>query len=83
MVQVPNAAEDKFEFYFFILQPLEVDESVVIFDELHFPADWTKEEMEYLGNLKINVQAFGAQTFELQSCFEAMTKAFPDHFNFN
>ena len=83
MVQVPNPSESEFVFYFFMLKPLEVEETVQIFNKLHFPVEWQEEEMNNLGNLKIKVQAFGAQTYELQSCFEAMTKAFPDHFNFN
>jgi len=83
MIQVPNAGEDTFEFYFIMLSPLQVDETVVVFDEIHFPSEWGNEEMENLGQLKIKVQAFGAQTFELESCFEAMTKSFPEHFNFN
>ncbi len=82
MIQVPNAAEGIYEFYFLMLKPLEVGESVMIFDKVLFPSEWNKTDMEYLGELKINVQAFGSQTFELSSCFEAMTKAFPDHFNF-
>ena len=83
MVLVPNPSESEFVFYFFMLKPLEVEETVQIFNKLHFPVEWQEEEMNNLGNLKIKVQAFGAQTFELQSCFEAMTKAFPEHFDFN
>lgn len=82
MIQVPNAAKGIFEFYFILLKPLEVGESVMIFDHINFPTEWTKTEMEHLGQLKIKVEAFGSQTFELLSCFEAMTKAFPEHFNF-
>ena len=83
MVQVPNPAEDKFDFYFFMLNPLGVDKSVVVFDHIKFPAEWNVTEMQEFIDFKIDVQAFAVQTFDLKSCFEAMTKAFPDHFNFN
>ena len=82
MIQVPNANDGIFEFYFIMLKPLEVGESVKIFDHIVFPDDWGEAEMDNLGELKIKVQAFGSQTFELSSCFEAMTKAFPEHFDF-
>jgi hypothetical protein len=39
--------------------------------------------MRELAELRIHVQAYGVQTFQLQSCLDAMTTAFPDHFPFN
>lgn len=80
MIQVPHAAEGKFEFFFLLLQPLEPGESVVIFDHVSFPGEWNNTEMQHLTNLKIDVQAFGVQTLDLDTCQEAMTEAFPEHF---
>ena len=83
MVQVPNRAEGKFEFYFFVLDPLESGDSVVIFDELHIPSDWTGSDMQNLKDLKIKVEAFGVQIYELDNCVKAMTEAFPSYFTIN
>jgi hypothetical protein len=41
------------------------------------------EAVQEFIDFKIDVQAFAVQTFDLKSCFEAMTKAFPDHFPFD
>lgn len=81
MVQIPNAPEGEYTFYFLLLQPLEVGKSVVIFDQIAFPEEWNNLEMQQLTDLKIHVQAYGVQTFQLESCLQAMTKAFPDHFD--
>ena len=83
MIQIPNPVEGKYVFYFLMLKPLEAGESVVLFDRLSVPEDWTNSEMQNLMDLKIHVQAFGVQTFQLESCLDAMTAAFPEHFKFN
>lgn len=83
MLQNPNAADGVYEFYFIMLSPLKVGDSVTLFDRLTVPAEWDNAEMQELCDLKIQVQAFGVQTQHLGSCFEAMTEAFPDHFNLN
>lgn len=82
MIQQSNEAEGVYEFYFLMLQPVQPGDSVLIFDQLIFPTEWNNAEMQELAELKIQVQAFGAQTFGLTSCLEAMTTAFPEHFNF-
>lgn len=83
MVQVPNASEGKFEFFFFMLKPVKSGESVVVFDHINIPAYWSGTEMQQLANLRIDIEAFGVQTYQLDSCFQAMAEAFPEHFNFN
>lgn len=83
MVQVPNASEGKFEFYFFILNPVNAEEDVTIFDHIIIPAYWTGAEMQHLVDLRIDIEAFGVQTQQLDSCFDAMTEAFPTQFNLN
>ena len=41
-----------------------------------------KGEMQELKELNICVEAYGVQTFDLTSCYDAMTKAFPEQFSF-
>lgn len=83
MIQIPHDTEETFVFYFLMLEPVEVGESVMLFDQITFPVEWINTDMEELRDLKINIQAFGVQTFQMESCLRAMTEAFPDHFNFN
>lgn len=83
MIQVPHPGQGEYEFIFLMLQPVAAGESVVLFEHMSFPQEWTNTEMQHLADLKIHVQAFGVQTFQLESCLRAMTAAFPEHFNFN
>ena len=80
MVQIANTVERKYEFYFFILDPVKVGDSIVLFERVEFQKEWTRTEMQEFDNLKINVHAYGVQTTSLQDCFTAMTEAFPTHF---
>ena len=83
MLQVGKPHEDKYEFYIFILKPLESGKKVVLFDNMTIPEEWGNLEMQELKNLVIDVEAFGVQTFNLENCYEAMTKALPKYFTFN
>ncbi len=83
MLQVPDTANSKFEFYFIMLEPVKTGESVVLFDHVNFLDSWDGSQMQNFIDLKLDVQAFGVQTFDLNSCLEAMTEAFPDHFKLN
>ena len=83
MIQVANNAEGKYEFYFLMLEPMEVGESVMLFEQVIFDQKWNNAHMQELAELRINVQAYGVQTQQLSDCFQAMTMAFPDHFPFN
>ena len=82
MIQIANPSESKFEFYFLILNPVEKNSEVVLFDHISFPDEWTGADMQNLADLKIQIEAFGVQTYQLDSCLVAMTEAFPDHFPF-
>lgn len=82
MIQSANAAEGRYEFFFLMLQPVQPQKSVLLFDTINVPSEWGNAEMDHLKNLKIQVQAFGVQTASLDSCLKAMTEAFPTHFNF-
>ena len=83
MIQVANAAEGKYEFFFLMLQPVDVGEEVTIFDRVVFNSRWGGEQMQELADLKIHVQAYGVQTFQMEDCLQAMVSAFPDHFPFS
>ncbi len=83
MIQVSSHATGTYEFFFLILQPVDVGGSVTIFDEVVFDPMWSNAEMQELANLKIHVQAFGVQTYQLDSCLQAMVEAFPEHFPFD
>ena len=83
MIQVPNRAEGEYIFYFLMLKPMAVGESVTLFDHVNFSEEWTNWQMQELSQLKIDIRAYGVQTSQLNGCLEAMTKAFPDHFPFD
>ena len=80
MVQVPDAAEGQWSFYFFFSKALAHGEEVVLFEHLNVPAEWNNAEMLELAEMTIDVQAFAVQTFGFSSCYEAMTTALADYF---
>ena len=82
MIQIANGAEGKYEFIFLLLQPLDVGESVTIFEQLAFNRIWNNEQMQELRDLRIDVKAYGVQLYDMGDCLQAMTSAFPDHFPF-
>lgn len=81
MIQIPEIREGKYHLYFFILEPMSQSEEVELFDTLHFLESWSGTDMQELRDLKIDVVAYGVQTFGFSSCFEAVTTAFPTHFS--
>lgn len=83
MIQIADNTEGKYEFIFLMLQPIEVGESVTVFNKVIFNQMWTAEHMKELSDLEIHVQAYGVQLFNMEDCLQAMTMAFPDHFPFN
>lgn len=83
MIQVSGKAEGKYEFYFLMLEPVAPDESVTVFNHVIFDRMWNNAQMQNFADLKIQVQAYGVQTYQLNSCFQAMTEAFPSHFPFD
>lgn len=83
MLQFPNAAENRFDFYFFYEKPLKNDNSsITLFDTMKIPDFWGNVEMRELADLRIDIEAYAVQTFNLGSCYEAMKAAFPERFNF-
>ena len=80
MIQNSNRTDGKYEFFFIMLQPLEKDDSVEIFDTVLFDPMFGNAEMVEFRELKITVQAFAVQTFGFSSCLDAMNGAFSEHF---
>lgn len=83
MVQVADPANNKFEFYVFILKPLQSGEDVTFFNTMTIPNEWNNAQMQELAELTIEIEAFGVQTFNMVDCYTAMTTALPEYFNFN
>lgn len=83
MVQVASRAQDKYEFYFFMLEPLARDESFTVFDTMFIDNTWDNDAMKELSDFKIDVCAYAVQLYGFDSCFDAMTVAFDSEFNFN
>ncbi|MBQ7879886.1 MAG: hypothetical protein IJ317_04475 [Clostridia bacterium] len=79
-LQVPNRAEGRYEFYFFMQKELATNETVTLFDTLKIDETCTNELMKEFVEFKITIQAFAVQTFGFESCFEAMNGAFGSHF---
>lgn len=80
MIQKADAGTGEYAFYFFFLQPFAKHDQVTLFDTLTIPPQWNNSHMQELAQLQIKVQAYGVQTMDLESCFEAMTSAFPSEF---
>ena len=82
MVQTVDNVKQEYVFHIFLNQRFLPNDQVVLFDRFAVPDDWNSEDMRELIDLKIRVEAYGVQTFDLTSCFDAMTKAFPEQFLF-
>jgi len=82
MVQiVADSVAGVYEFYFFILSPLEKNGSVTVFDNMTVPAEWGSDDMKELAQLNITIQAFAVQEHGFSDCYTAMREAFPAHFS--
>lgn len=82
MIQVPDRAEDKYDFYFFVQSALVSDESFTVFDTLTIPGYLSNQQLQELTDFKMTVRAFAVQTNGLENCYKAMKMAFPDYFTF-
>lgn len=82
VVQQANTVAGEYAFCVFLLNVFEEEDEVTLFDTFSIPEEWSYEEMQELRELNIRVEAYGVQTFDLESCFDAMTKAFPEQFSF-
>lgn len=82
MVQTVDAVREEYVFCIFLNTRFLPEDEVVLFDRFVVPDDWNSQDMQELVDLTIRVEAYGVQTFDLPSCFDAMTKAFPEQFPF-
>ena len=80
MVEIPDRANDKYEFYFFILTPMSTNDEVIVFEQIYFDPILDHNQMTEFSQLKITVQAFATQKFGFDDCYTAMRSAFDSHF---
>jgi len=80
MVQKADVGMGEYRFLIFFHNTFAPGEEVELFDTFSIPSQWTNAQMQELSELKIHIQAYGVQVFDLESCYEAMTAAFPTHF---
>ena len=80
MVQVADAANGVYEFYFFFNAALMMGEEIQLFNTMTVDPEFTNTDMQEFAHLEITVQAFAVQTFGFDDCYTAMCAAFPEHF---
>lgn len=81
--QVPDKANNTWTLYIFMLKASTENQKVVLFNQLNISADWDNAEMEKINGMVINVEAFATQEAGFDDCYQAMTEAFGDKFNFS
>ena len=81
ILQVPKRSEGKYDFYFFVTKPIAHGESVMLFDNMNFPSEFTNVEMKEFADLRVDIYGFGVQTFGFENSFDAMLGALPEHFS--
>ena len=67
-------------FYVFFKNPYAAGESVTLFDTLTVPAKATAAQIKTLEGMEIKINAYAAQAASFDSCYEAVTTAFPGVF---
>jgi predicted ribosomally synthesized peptide with SipW-like signal peptide len=77
-----KVGENTHVFYIFIETIVAPQESVVLFEKLSIPAEWKNEQMAKIADLEITVNAYAVQVQTFVDCFDAMTTAFRNDFNF-
>ena len=81
IVQKSEPLQGEYSFYIFFHNTFAPGAQETLFDHFSIPDHWSNEMMQEFRELNIHIQAFGVQVFDLDSCYEAMTKAFATHFN--
>lgn len=80
--QAADKANNTWTLYVFMKEAQVAGTETVLFDTLTIPADYDNEEMAKLNGMEINVAAYAAQANGFDSCYDAMTSAFPTAFAF-
>ena len=78
-----GAANNTWKIYVFVKEAQSVnDDPIVLFETLTIPTKWDNPEMEKINGMTIDVKAYAAQTVGFADCYEAMTGAFSNAFDF-
>ena len=81
--QVPNADAKVWTIYMFFEGAKAPGTAIKLYESLNVPAAWDNAELDTVKGMDIDVQAFGVQAYGFDSCYDAMTTAFPNQFKFN
>ena len=81
-VETLTGGDKNYVFYIFVEDPQETGDKVTLFDTIKIPSTWDNEEMAEMKELKIKVEAYATQAYGFDSCFNAMTAAFDEEFEF-
>ena len=69
--------------YIFVMNKIQKDGTVELFETLTIPTNWDNDEITLIKNLKIDVTAYGIQTYGFDNGYDAAMEAFGDSvFNF-
>lgn len=80
--QEADKANNTWKFYVFVTAEQAANAKTVLFTTLKIPAEYENEEMAKLDGMQIVVDAYAAQVDGFNSCFDALTTAFPNEFPF-
>ena len=77
-------ADGSLVLYVFVTDALKpTDAAITLFDTMCIDPEFDNAAMQQLAGLTVTVQAFAVQTYGFADCYEAMTKGFVDHFDFD
>ena len=79
---INNEGQYTYVFYVFIEGAKSAGYSVKLFEQMVINPAWDNAEMNILNGVNIKVEAFGVQANGFTSCYQAMTEAFGNQFNF-
>ena len=80
MVQVADAENGVYEYFFFFNESLATGEKILLFDTMTVDPEFNNTDMQEFANLEVTVQAFAVQKFGFDNAYTAMCAAFPEHF---
>ena len=78
-----EAGTNTWTLYIFMKNVQKANAQTVLFKTLTIPAAWDNAEMDVVDTLEINVQAYAVQAYGFDDCYDAMTTAFANQFDFN
>lgn len=78
--QDANKAGNTWTLYIFMKAVQPKNATIALFERIEIPATWGNTEMTAVNGMEISVQAFAAQTYGFDTCYQAMTTAFATEF---